>query len=152
MDLERHDPGSEPGIRASDAERDRVVGLLKQHFTDGRLSLDEFSERMDVAYSARTRGELVSTLRELPVLAPPVLASRPVPQRPHGRVRNSLPLPAFPMAMLAILLIMLVVFSRGILLWPMFAVLFFMGRGHGRRHHYGYGNHGDWSHRRGYRG
>jgi hypothetical protein len=148
MDLERHDPGSEPGIRASDAERDRVVGLLKQHFADGRLSLDEFSERMDVAYQARTRGELVTTLRELPVLAQPLPAPT-VPRPARRRAHPSLPMAAFPLAMLAIILVMLLVVSRGMILWPMFFLLFWLGRG---RHHHGHhGHYGDWSNRRGYR-
>ena len=150
MDLERHDPGMDPGIRASDAERDRVVGLLKQHFTDGRLTMDEFSERMDVAYAARTRGELVSTLRELPVLAAPAMVARPVPRHPHPhpRGRGSMPMAAFPLVVFGIMLVMLIIASRGVLLWPMFFLLIWMGRGHGRRHYRG--NYPDWSHRRGY--
>jgi Domain of unknown function (DUF1707) len=151
MDLERHDPGLEPGIRASDAERDRVVGLLKQHFTDGRLSMDEFSDRMDVAFSARTRGELVTTLRELPVLAQHA-APGVAPERVRVRPRRAAPpVPAIPLVMLAVLLVMLVVVSRGLFLWPLFFLLFWMNRGPGRRsHHHHHGHYSDWSRRRGW--
>jgi hypothetical protein len=103
MDLERHDPGWEPGIRASDAERERVGRLLDQHFADGRLTLDEFSERMNDVYEARTRGELADTLRELPVVALPEPAP-PVPEGTRRRAGRARPAAAVPLAMVAILL------------------------------------------------
>src|SRR6201995_4066941 len=67
-------PGSEadvmpPGssrIRASDADRDRVAALLQEHHAEGRLSAEEFSERLDIALHARTMGELDELLAELP--------------------------------------------------------------------------------------
>lgn len=54
-------------VRASDAERDAVVGRLNQAVGEGRLTMDEFSERLELAYAARTRGELEPLLRDLPV-------------------------------------------------------------------------------------
>lgn len=54
-------------VRASDAERDAVVGRLNQAVGEGRLTMDEFSERLELAYAARTRGELDPLLRDLPV-------------------------------------------------------------------------------------
>ena len=54
------------GVRASDAERDAVVGRLNQAVGEGRLTMDEFSARLEVAYAARTRGELDPLLRDLP--------------------------------------------------------------------------------------
>jgi hypothetical protein len=53
-------------MRASDAERDAAVGRLNQAVGDGRLSMDEFSERVELAYAARTRGDLDPLLRDLP--------------------------------------------------------------------------------------
>jgi hypothetical protein len=54
------------GVRASDAERDAVVGRLNQAVGEGRLTMDEFSERLELAYAARTRGDLDPLLRDLP--------------------------------------------------------------------------------------
>jgi Domain of unknown function (DUF1707) len=53
-------------IRASDEDRDRVAGLLQEHHAEGRLSAEEFSERMDAALHARTLGELDELLADLP--------------------------------------------------------------------------------------
>ena len=64
----------------SDSDRDETVSLLREHVIVGRLTLDEFSERVSVALGARTRGDLDSTLANLPDLAQPpsdLLRSRP---------------------------------------------------------------------------
>jgi len=53
-------------IRASDADRDRVVALLQEHHAAGRLTAEEFSERIDAALRARTLGELDELLADLP--------------------------------------------------------------------------------------
>ncbi|MDT0304756.1 DUF1707 SHOCT-like domain-containing protein [Streptomonospora wellingtoniae] len=53
-------------LRASDADRDRVAELLASALSEGRLSHDEHSERMDAAYSARTLGELAPLTSDLP--------------------------------------------------------------------------------------
>ena len=63
-------PGS-PALRASDAEREHHVELLREHAGEGRLSLDELSERLDRAYAARTRGELTALLEDLPATRVP---------------------------------------------------------------------------------
>jgi hypothetical protein len=60
-----------PEVRASDADRDRVATQLREHLTDGRLTLDELSERLDAAYRARTVGELEEITRDLPAAALP---------------------------------------------------------------------------------
>ena len=44
-------------LRASDAEREAVVGRLNTAVGEGRLTLDEFSTRLGNAYEATTRGE-----------------------------------------------------------------------------------------------
>jgi DUF1707 SHOCT-like domain len=53
-------------IRASDAERDATVQRLSVATGDGRLTLDEFSQRMERAASARTRAELDGLVADLP--------------------------------------------------------------------------------------
>lgn len=52
--------------RASDAERQAVVDQLRAATGAGRLSLDEFSERVGVAWAARTQGDLEPLLADLP--------------------------------------------------------------------------------------
>ena len=54
-------------IRASDQERQSVVDVLRDAFTDGRLTLDEFEERMTAAYAAKTWTDLRQLTGDLPV-------------------------------------------------------------------------------------
>jgi DUF1707 SHOCT-like domain len=51
---------------ASDAEREATVARLGEAASEGRLVLDEFSERVSRAYAARTRGDLNQLVRDLP--------------------------------------------------------------------------------------
>ncbi len=53
------------GMRASDADRDRVVDVLRAATADGRLTHEEFSQRMEAAFSARTLGELAMLTADL---------------------------------------------------------------------------------------
>ncbi|MFJ7997304.1 DUF1707 domain-containing protein [Streptomyces sp. NPDC096310] len=55
-----------PETRASDAEREQVAERLREAMAEGRLTLEEFDERLGVAYQARTHGELVPLVRDLP--------------------------------------------------------------------------------------
>jgi hypothetical protein len=58
-----------PAIRASDAEREQTVAVLREHSAAGRLTLEEFAERADVAYAARTVDDLAAVTEGLPDLA-----------------------------------------------------------------------------------
>lgn len=55
-----------PDMRASDADRAAVMQILEQAVGQGMLTLDEYSERADVALAARTRGELDTVIADLP--------------------------------------------------------------------------------------
>jgi hypothetical protein len=57
-------------IRASDADRERLVEVLKNGFTEGRLTQDEYNLRLERAYTARTYGELGALVADLPGGAP----------------------------------------------------------------------------------
>jgi uncharacterized protein DUF1707 len=72
-----------PAIRASDAEREQAVALLRAHAVDGRLTLEEFAERIDKAYAARTRDELDELRRDLPErpTSPAAVAKRKATRR-----------------------------------------------------------------------
>lgn len=86
--------GREPFVRASDADRDRVAAALREHFADGRLTIEEFHQRLDAVYASRTYGELDKALVDLPRpldLANPMLAPvfmRQSPQRRAERFRR----------------------------------------------------------------
>lgn len=53
-------------IRASDADRDAVVERLKRALSQGRLTMEEFDERVAAAYAAKTQGDLTVLTRDLP--------------------------------------------------------------------------------------
>ena len=59
------DPHSSPVLRASDADRDRVIELLRAAVADGRLDQAEFDERVDAALAARTVDALVPLTADL---------------------------------------------------------------------------------------
>jgi hypothetical protein len=62
-------PNDPPGLRASDADRDRVVDALRVAAGDGRLSPEELGTRLESALSARTLGELAGLTADLPAAA-----------------------------------------------------------------------------------
>jgi Domain of unknown function (DUF1707)/Cell wall-active antibiotics response 4TMS YvqF len=57
-------------VRASDADRDRAVEALASASAEGRLTLEEYSERSDAALTARTLGDLASLTADLPATRP----------------------------------------------------------------------------------
>ena len=59
------DPPSSPALRASDADRDRVIELLRAAVADGRLDPAEFDERLDAALAARTFDALAPLTADL---------------------------------------------------------------------------------------
>ena len=67
---------AQPPIRASDADRERTIALLREHAVEGRLTLEEFTDRMSSATLARTSDELEVLARDLPVTAGSVARRR----------------------------------------------------------------------------
>jgi hypothetical protein len=65
-------------IRASDKERESVVDVLRDAYTEGRLTLEEFEERTSAAYASKTWSDLRELTGDLPV--EPVLGAD-LPQR-----------------------------------------------------------------------
>jgi Domain of unknown function (DUF1707) len=59
------DPPTSPALRASDADRDRVIELLRAAVADGRLDAAEFDERLDAALAARTFDALAPLTADL---------------------------------------------------------------------------------------
>ena len=73
--------GEEPPILASDAERERNIVLLRDAVTSGRLTLEEFSDRVGRAQEARTDRELAVLTVDLPSAAPTLPAESAVRHR-----------------------------------------------------------------------
>jgi len=78
-------------MRASSADRERAVDVLKAGFAEGRLTQDEYNDRMGRAYAARTYGDLAALTADLPAGASP-LPAWPVPayQPPPAGGTNSM--------------------------------------------------------------
>src|SRR5580692_10290661 len=64
-------------LRASHEDRDRAVELLRLAAGDGRLSADELDQRLEVALTARTYGELAALTRDLPTAPGLATAAEP---------------------------------------------------------------------------
>ncbi|WP_262704949.1 MULTISPECIES: DUF1707 SHOCT-like domain-containing protein [Streptomyces] len=71
----RSGPGSSPELRASHADRDRVVDVLRIAAGDGLLTADELDERLEAALSARTLSELAALTADLPPVSTAVGAT-----------------------------------------------------------------------------
>jgi uncharacterized protein DUF1707 len=74
-----------PQVRIGDADREAAVSALGEHYAAGRLTKEEFDERSDQAWAARTASGLWPLFADLPR---PVAAPQPV-SRPAGRTRGS---------------------------------------------------------------
>ncbi|MBT2449343.1 DUF1707 and DUF2154 domain-containing protein [Streptomyces sp. ISL-43] len=79
-----------PDLRASDADRERVVDRLRDAVAEGRLDMDEFEERLEAAYKSRTYAELEPLTRDLPALgATAPVAAAPVGPAPIGLTKGA---------------------------------------------------------------
>lgn len=89
-----------PPQRIGDAERDKAIDLLREHHAAGRLTSEEFNERMAAALTARTDADLVPLFADLPASgaepALPMLAEPPSPTQLASEARQ---LPAWVMAL-----------------------------------------------------
>lgn len=70
-------PDGTPNVRISDVERERAIAFLRTHTADGRLTLDEFSDRVGDVYAAVTAGDLEKVVADLPAIEP---EQAPVPE------------------------------------------------------------------------
>ena len=67
---------TQPNLRIGDAERDAIAAELREHFAHGRLTLEEFNERLDAVLTAKTQGDLIPITADLPHVRP---AGPPLP-------------------------------------------------------------------------
>jgi hypothetical protein len=73
---------SQPSLRIGDAEREAVAAELREHYARGRLTHDEFSQRLDAAFAAKTQRDLQRITSDLPHVRPD---SAPLPSAGVGR-------------------------------------------------------------------
>ena len=78
----------DPRVRASDADRERTATLLREHHAVGRLTPEEFSERVDKALAARTIGDLEALLADLPAIDLYQLPAAGIRPAPPGGLRR----------------------------------------------------------------
>jgi uncharacterized membrane protein len=60
-----------PDLRIGDADREASAVSLREHYAQGRLSLEEFNQRLDAIFAATTQGQLDHITRDLPHVPPP---------------------------------------------------------------------------------
>ena len=65
-------------VRVGDADREAIAAQLREHYADGRLTLDELNERLDQTFAAKTKADLNTVMRDLPQ------AARPAAGMPYG--------------------------------------------------------------------
>jgi hypothetical protein len=80
---------SDSSIRASDQDRDRTADLLREHHAVGRLTAEEFAERLDKSFNAKTIGELEELTTDLPAIDLYPLPTASLPR--HRTVSSDLP-------------------------------------------------------------
>jgi hypothetical protein len=95
------------GIRASDSDRENVVDILRDAYSAGRLTLEEFDERTSAAFAARTWGDLRELTADLPhqprlVAAPPARPAA-VHDGPNEPIRDAPPRRLSPMLPILVL-------------------------------------------------
>ncbi len=58
-------------VRVGDADREAIAAQLREHYADGRLTLDELNERLDQTFAAKTKADLDTVMRDLPYTTQP---------------------------------------------------------------------------------
>ncbi len=81
----------DPRLRIADSDRERAMADLAMHYGDGRLEHEEYDERLDAIWTARTRADLAVLFSDLPRAQAPHPPVRPTP-RTRTRHRSRLPL------------------------------------------------------------
>ena len=128
-------PTQKVPIRIGDAERDRAIASLGEHFAAGRLTAEEFDQRTDQALQARFNADLEPLFVDLPRTAEPAV-------EPNSNRRPDLHLAWSAMLWLAPLIVIgavvaAVVLSAPWLVWMFLWVFLITGLFRRRRRYYG---------------
>ena len=120
-----------PGPRVTDADREAAAARLREHYAQGRLTLEEFHHRLDAAFQATTQSQLTAITRDLPRTESP--APLPSTTTGNGRERarqqrrpGSRARPGMIAVIAAALAAWLLVSDLGMFAWPGRLALFLM--------------------------
>jgi hypothetical protein len=113
--------GRDPNLRAADTDRERTAEGLRKSHAEGRLDIDEFQQRLERCYEAKTLGELAELVKDLP--RRDELDERPSP----GRLLPSR-LRVVPLAWILIALVVASAASRHHLFWLWIPLVFMFWR------------------------
>jgi len=84
-------PESSPRIRVGNTEREQLCAALREHYAEGRLTLDELRRRVEIVLAAQYADQAAAALVELPALAGPGTAIAPGGRTgPDGSARRGL--------------------------------------------------------------
>ncbi|NPD05519.1 DUF1707 domain-containing protein [Nocardioides sp. zg-1308] len=112
----------DPRMRIADSDRERAMADLAEHYAEGRLDHEEYDERLDAIWTARTRADLAVLFSDLPRPRAAQPPARRAPQPRPGRSR----VPLLPV--LAVLIVLSVL--TGAPFWLLvFPLMFLRGRG-----------------------
>jgi hypothetical protein len=121
-------------LRIGDADREAAVRALGEHYAAGRLTKEEFDERADLAWAAKTGSALQPLFADLPRAQ----AARPVAPAPAGRAPDLGPGWFFVTKVLLALVLVVALMNKPVVFLLLFAAWLVLGRHHwsrGRRHH-----------------
>jgi hypothetical protein len=123
-DIRPRSAGGSTSLRASDEDRDRLATDLRGHAVAGRLSTEEFEQRLAQAYGARTLGELAELERDLPA-SPESLALAERDRRAH-LVRRSLQETGGSFGLFVMCCVIWGATGAGGFFWPIFVIIPFL--------------------------
>jgi Domain of unknown function (DUF1707) len=104
-------------VLVSDREREYTVGLLRKHWLAGRLTAEEFEERVAEAWRARFADDLWRALRWLPVESPP--APPAAPKKGSGTTSLVLGIAAICLLFLSFGMLFVLTLPMGIIAWAL---------------------------------
>jgi hypothetical protein len=128
------EPVNNDDLRIADSDRERAIAQLSKHVGDGRLTLEEFEERVAEVYAARTDADLRPVFRGLPWYDDAPMRRR----RSHTRPRIAVDEVIRSLVMLAVVVCAAIAFGAWVLFIGFWILLPRLGRGwnrHGRLHH-----------------
>ena len=131
--------GPDPRLRIGDADRERAMADLAQHYTEGRLDHEEYDERLDAVWTARTRADLALLFEDLPRTPAPAPRATRAPARPAPGRRSRPPL----LPILALLIGLSIVFEAPV--WLLVIPIWFVVRHRRRGPHRAHGRANGWA-------
>jgi Domain of unknown function (DUF1707) len=120
-------PTLAPSERVGDAERDRAVDAIADHYAAGRVDRGELDARIGAAYRATTVAQLRALFADLPATPFPLSRSERRAVARSTRAPWRFPVPVVPVVFLT-LAIALLVLTRGAFVFPLVWVWFAFGR------------------------